>query len=132
LTGIFLLWYINDMQTTWSALAEPNRRRIVELLRDKPHSVNEITKQLLLSQPQVSKHLRVLSEAGIVQARPVAQQRVYELQPAPFAELERWLNTFRPTWEARLDSLEEYLHELQASPRKRGKKKSDKFKAPSG
>ena len=72
-----------------NALAEPNRLRMVELLRDRPYSVGEITKRLLLNQPQVSKHLRVLSEAGIVEARPIAQRRVYPLQPEPFAELDK-------------------------------------------
>ncbi len=110
---------------TLSALAEPNRLRIVELLRDKPHSVGEITQRLLLGQPQVSKHLRVLSEAGIVEAQPIAQRRVYQLQREPFAQLETWLDTFRPTWEDRLDSLEGYLQEIQASRPKR-KKKSHK------
>ena len=69
---------------TLSALAEPNRLRIVELLRDKPRSVNEIATRLALRQPQVSKHLRVLNSAGLVRARPVAQQRIYQLQPKPF------------------------------------------------
>lgn len=108
---------------TLNALAEPNRLRIVELLRDKPYSVGEITKRLLLRQLQVSKHLRVLSDAGIVEARPIAQRRVYQLQPEPFAALETWLNTFHPTWGGRLDTLEKYLHELQASQRKREKEK---------
>jgi DNA-binding transcriptional ArsR family regulator len=99
--------------TTLTALGEPNRMRIVELLRDRPYSVGEITESLALGQPQVSKHLRVLSDAGIVEAQPVAQRRIYQLQPEPFAELENWLGTFRPTWEDRLVTLEEYLRELR-------------------
>jgi DNA-binding transcriptional ArsR family regulator len=99
--------------STLTALGEPNRMRIVELLRDRPHSVGEITKRLALGQPQVSKHLRVLINAGIVEAKPVAQRRIYQLQPEPFAELESWLGTFRPTWEDRLDTLEDYLRQLQ-------------------
>ena len=108
---------------TLAALGEPNRLRIVELLRDQPCSVGEITQRLHLSQPQVSKHLRVLSSAGIVQARPVAQRRVYQLQPEPFAALETWLNTFRPTWNDRLDTLEEYLRELHTNQRRGEKRK---------
>jgi DNA-binding transcriptional ArsR family regulator len=103
---------------TLNALGEPNRQHIVELLRERPRSVGDITARLRLSQPLVSKHLRVLSKAGIVVARPDAQRRVYQLQPRPFAELERWLGTFRPTWEARLDTLEEVLRERQSRQRK--------------
>jgi DNA-binding transcriptional ArsR family regulator len=97
-----------------SALAEPNRRRIVELLRAGPRPVGEIAARLRLRQPQVSKHLRVLTRAGFVQARPVAQRRIYHLQPKPFKELDSWLGTFRRLWEGRLDTLDEYLQELKA------------------
>ncbi len=109
---------------TLSALAEPNRLRIVELLREGPRSVGEIARRLWLRQPQVSKHLRVLSDAGIVEVRPIAQQRFYQLQAEPFEELDTWLDTFRQTWENRLDALDQYLHELQASqpnPDQKGK-----------
>jgi DNA-binding transcriptional ArsR family regulator len=98
-----------------SALAEPNRRRIVELLRDGPRPVGEIAGQLRLRQPQVSKHLKVLSDAGLVAVRPAANQRIYQLQPKPFEELDSWLETFRQTWEGRLDTLDDYLQELKAS-----------------
>jgi DNA-binding transcriptional ArsR family regulator len=100
--------------TTLSALAEPNRLRIVELLRDNPYPVGEIARRLVLRQPQVSKHLHVLSEAGLVQVRPVAQQRIYHLQPERFEELDSWLETFRHVWETRLDGLDEYMQELKA------------------
>jgi DNA-binding transcriptional ArsR family regulator len=106
---------------TLSALAEPNRLRIIELLRDNPYPVGEIAKRLVLRQPQVSKHLRILSDAGLVKARPVAQQRVYQLQPKPFQELDSWLETFRRIWETRLDTLDEYLQELKEE-QKRDKK----------
>ena len=106
-----------------SALAQPNRMRIVELLRDGPRPVGEIAVRLRLRQPQVSKHLRTLSEAGLVKVRPVAQRRIYQLQPKPFAELDTWLDTFHRTWEGRLDSLEEHLHELLAGQRRRERKK---------
>jgi DNA-binding transcriptional ArsR family regulator len=75
--------------------------------------VGEIAKRLVLRQPQVSKHLRILSDAGLVKARPVAQQRVYQLQPKPFKELDSWLETFRRVWETRLDTLDEYMQELK-------------------
>ncbi len=107
--------------TTLTALAEPNRLRIVELLRDSPYPVGEIAKRLVLRQPQVSKHLRVLSKAGLVEVHPVAQQRIYQLQPKPFEELDSWLETFRRIWETRLDNLDEYLQELKEQ-QKREKK----------
>ncbi len=101
------------MNGTLNALAEPNRRRIVELLRKGPSSVNEIAERLELSQPLVSKHLRVLREAGFVRARREAQQRVYELRPEPFEQLETWVSSFRRLWEGRLDSLDEYVQQMK-------------------
>lgn len=91
--------------TTLSALAEPNRLRIIELLRDTPCSVGEIARRLLLRQPQVSKHLRVLNEVGFVGVRAKAQQRIYQLEARPFAELETWLETFKSLWESRYRQL---------------------------
>ncbi len=99
--------------TTLSALAEPNRFRIVELLREKPCSVGEIAERLRVRQPQVSKHLRVLSKAGLVEVHPAAQQRIYQLQAEPFKELDSWLETFRQIWDTRLDTLDDYLQELK-------------------
>jgi DNA-binding transcriptional ArsR family regulator len=107
--------------TTLSALAEPNRLRIVELLRENPYPVGEIAKRLVLRQPQVSKHLRILSDAGLVKVHPAAQQRIYQLQAKPFKELDGWLETFRRIWETRMDNLDEYLQELKEE-QKRGKK----------
>jgi len=104
---------------TLSALAEPNRLRIVELLRDKPQPVGEIAKKLVLRQPQVSKHLHVLSQAGLVAVHPFAQQRIYQLQAEPFAEMDNWLETFRTIWEKRMDTLEEYLQELKQEESKK-------------
>jgi DNA-binding transcriptional ArsR family regulator len=104
--------------TSLSALSEPNRMRIVELLRDGPRPVGEIAGRLRLRQPQVSKHLRVLSEAGFVKANPVAQQRIYQLQSKPFEELDSWLETFRRIWEARLDTLDGYLQNVKAEQRR--------------
>jgi len=101
------------MLTMLSALAEPNRLHIVELLRDGPCSVGEIAERLGMRQPQVSKHLRVLSDAGVVEAHPVAQQRIYQLRPQPFQELDAWLESYRRIWDARFDRLEEYLRDEQ-------------------
>jgi DNA-binding transcriptional ArsR family regulator len=101
------------MLTTLSALAESNRLNIIELLRDGPCSVGEIADRLRIRQPQVSKHLRVLSEAGFVEVHPVAQQRIYQLRPQPFHELDVWLESYRHVWDARFDRLESYLREVQ-------------------
>ncbi|MFC4307121.1 ArsR/SmtB family transcription factor [Cohnella boryungensis] len=100
---------------TLSALAEPHRLHIVELLRDGPRPVGEIADRLHLQQPQASKHLRVLSEAGLVEVQPIANRRIYRLRPQPLQELNDWLETFRGVWEARFDRLDDYLHELQQS-----------------
>ena len=113
LTEIFLLEYAYDMETLWSALTEPHRLRIVELLRDGPLTVGEITERLGLRQPQVSKHLKVLSEAAIVEVQPQANRRIYKLRREPFQELETWLQSFRRLWEERFDRLDDYLLELQ-------------------
>jgi DNA-binding transcriptional ArsR family regulator len=115
LTSIFLLGYNRDMKTLWTALMEPNRFHIVELLRDGPLTVGEITKRLGLQQPQVSKHLRVLSEAEIVEVQPQANRRMYQLRREPFQELEAWLHSFRRLWEERFDRLDDYLLDMQAS-----------------
>ena len=102
------------MNATLIALAEPNRLRIVELLRDRPRPVGEIAKRLRIRQPQVSKHLRVLSDAGLVDVRPVAQQRIYQLRSEPFTELDKWLETFRRRADERFDRLDELVSERKA------------------
>lgn len=99
--------------TTFSALAEPNRLSIVELLRDGPLTVGEIADRLQLNQPQVSKHLRVLSEAGIVEVHPIANRRIYKLRPQALIDLNAWMESFRRLWEERFDRLDDYLRELQ-------------------
>lgn len=101
------------MLETLSALAEPNRLRIVALLRAGPRPVGEISGRLRLRQPQVSKHLRLLKEAGLVGVQPVAQQRVYELLPEPFRELHAWLEDYRQLWDARFDALDDVIEELK-------------------
>ena len=102
------------MNATLIALAEPNRLRIVELLRERPRPVGEIAKRLRKRQPQVSKHLRVLSDAGLVDERPVAQQRIYQLRSEPFNELDKWLETFRRRADERFDRLDELVSERKA------------------
>lgn len=94
---------------TFGALGEPTRLRIVELLRGGPSSVGEIVGALGIRQPQVSKHLRVLSEAGLVSGTAMARRRIYHLEAEPFEELASWVDSFERTWEARLDSLGRYL-----------------------
>jgi len=103
------------MKTLWTALMEPNRLHIVELLRDGPLTVGQIKERLGLQQPQVSKHLKVLSEAAIVEDQPQANRRIYRLRREPFQELETWLQSFRRLWEERFDRLDDYLLELQES-----------------
>jgi DNA-binding transcriptional ArsR family regulator len=99
--------------STLSALAEPNRLDIVELLRGGPLTVGEIADRLGLRQPQVSKHLKVLSESGIVAVQADANRRIYKLRPEPFQALDAWTESFRRIWEERFDNLDEYLRELQ-------------------
>lgn len=98
---------------TLSALAEPKRLQIVELLIRQPLTVGEIAARLQLRQPQASKHLRVLSDAGIVEVEAVANRRICRLRAEPFQELDDWLITYRQLWEGRFDRLDEYLQQLQ-------------------
>ena len=95
--------------TTWSVIADPQRRALLELLRARPRSVGELVSELGLSQPGTSKHLRTLREAGLVRVRPEAQRRVYELTPAPLAELDEWLAPYRRFWDEQLDALGRHL-----------------------
>jgi DNA-binding transcriptional ArsR family regulator len=96
-----------------SALAEPNRLRIVEMLRERPSSVNDIAAHLNLRQPQTSKHLKVLSQARWVAVRPVAQQRIYVLRPEAFMQLDAWLGSFERHWKNRFNKLDSYLEYLK-------------------
>jgi DNA-binding transcriptional ArsR family regulator len=98
---------------TFAALAEPNRYRIVELLRSGARSVNDIGARLDLNQPQVSKHLRVLRDAGLVAVEARAQQRVYRLQAKPLRQLHDWLERYRELLDARYDALDDLLDELE-------------------
>ncbi len=98
--------------TVFGALAEPSRLKIVELLRTGPLSVGEIAEALGIRQPQVSKHLRVLGDSGIVAGEALARRRIYHLESAPFEEIGRWTESFAQLWESRLDSLGRYLESI--------------------
>jgi DNA-binding transcriptional ArsR family regulator len=111
------------MIATLRALAEPSRFQIVELLRDGPRPVMDMVNRLSLHQSQVSKHLRELSDAGLVEVRVDAQRRIYALRPAPLQELEVWLQTYRRLWEGSFQRLGALLDELQAKEKKRGRTK---------
>jgi DNA-binding transcriptional ArsR family regulator len=104
------------MTTTFEVLAEPTRRRILDLLRERARPVGELVDLLGLSQPGTSKHLRVLREAGLVRVRQDAQRRWYELRPEPLAEVDAWLEPYRRLWADRLDALERHLDQARLSP----------------
>ncbi len=95
--------------TTFQVLGEPNRQAILDLLRGGERPVGALVDHLQLSQPAVSKHLRVLREAGLVEARADAQRRLYRIRPEPLAELDDWLATYRQLWTTRLEQLEDHL-----------------------
>jgi DNA-binding transcriptional ArsR family regulator len=111
------------MIETFGALAEPNRFHIVELLRSGPRTVNEIGDRLQLNQPQVSKHLRVLKDAGIVDVQPRAQQRLYELRARPLRQLHDWLERYRQVWDARFGELDGLIEELKTKERSDARKR---------
>lgn len=96
---------------SFAVLAEPTRRDILDLLRDGERPVGELVDRLHLSQPAVSKHLRVLRDAGLVDVRPDAQRRLYRLRPEPLAEVDAWLTPYRRLWNRSLDELERHLEE---------------------
>jgi DNA-binding transcriptional ArsR family regulator len=100
------------MESVFEIIAEPNRRAILSLLASSQQSVGEIERQLRMTQPTVSKHLRVLREAGFVEATVDAQRRLYRLKPGPFQEVDDWLAQFRRFWSAQVDSLERYLDRM--------------------
>jgi DNA-binding transcriptional ArsR family regulator len=100
------------MQSTFEVIAEPTRRRILDLLLETERPVGDLVSELAMSQPAVSRHLRVLRDAGLVRTRTDAQRRVYRIEPAPLAAMDAWLQPYRRLWAASLDSLSRHLDEM--------------------
>jgi len=109
------------MESVFEVIAEPNRRAILSLLVSSQQSVGEIERQLRMPQPAVSKHLRVLREAGFVESTVDAQRRLYRLKPAPFHEVDEWLAPFRRFWSGYVDALERHLDRMHPSTPTKGK-----------
>jgi DNA-binding transcriptional ArsR family regulator len=107
------MWYIISVMTVYEALAEPIRRRILDLLRERPRLVGELVDALGISQPGVSKHLRVLRKVGLVRVHQDAQRRWYELRPEPLAEVDAWLRAYRDLLEEKFTRLDSLLMDLQ-------------------
>jgi DNA-binding transcriptional ArsR family regulator len=107
------------MESAFSIVAEPNRRAILSLLASSERSVSELEHQLRMPQPSVSKHLRVLREAGFVEARVDAQRRVYRIRPEPLMEVDAWLTPFRRFWSTHVDALERHLDRMEQASSKR-------------
>ena len=103
------------MASTFEVLAEPRRREILDLLRDGERLVGDLVDRLELAQPTVSKHLKVLKSAGLVEVRQDAQRRWYRLSPAPLAEIDAWLAPYRRMWTKSLDALERHLDTMEGS-----------------
>jgi len=105
--------YISVVESSFTIVAEPNRRAILSLLLSSERSVGEIERELGMSQPSVSKHLRVLRDAGFVESRIEAQRRLYRLRPEPLMELDAWLAPFRRFWSRHVDALEQHLEKME-------------------
>ncbi|HEY1810331.1 MAG TPA: metalloregulator ArsR/SmtB family transcription factor [Acidobacteriaceae bacterium] len=114
------------MESVFEVIAEPSRRAILGLLAGAQQSVGEIERQLRMSQPTVSKHLRVLREAGFVEASVDAQRRLYRLRPEPLKEIDAWLEPFRRFWEAHVDALERHLDRMEQVERTQGRARSQR------
>jgi len=114
------------MESSFAIVAEPNRRAILSLLLSSERCVGEIERELRLSQPSVSKHLRVLREAGFVESRIEAQRRLYRLRPEPLRELDAWLVPFRRFWSKHVDALEQHLQRMEKVPPAKRKKRKGK------
>jgi DNA-binding transcriptional ArsR family regulator len=110
---------------SFEIIAEPNRRAILSLLASSERSVGEIERQLGMTQPAVSKHLRVLRDAGFVEAQVDAQRRLYRLRPEPLKEVEAWLAPFRRLWSKHLDALERHLDRMDKSSSPKGRKRHE-------
>src|SRR5882724_5171569 len=115
LTRICSVVYMKNMESAFEIIAEPNRRAILSLLVSSEQSVGEIERQLRMTQPTVSKHLRVLREAGFVESTVDAQRRLYRLKPGPFQEVDAWLEQFRRFWSDHVDALERHLDGMERS-----------------
>jgi len=115
LTSICPIEYMKSVESAFEIIAEPNRRAILSLLVSSQQSVGEIERQLRMSQPTVSKHLRVLREAGFVESTVDAQRRLYRLKPEPFQEVDDWLAQFRRFWSGHVDALERHLDRMDQS-----------------
>jgi len=115
LTRICVVEYMKSMESVFEIIAEPNRRAILSLLVSSQQSVGEIERQLGIAQPTVSKHLRVLREAGFVESTVDAQRRLYRLKPEPLQEVDAWLAPFRRFWSAHVDALERHLDRMDES-----------------
>jgi DNA-binding transcriptional ArsR family regulator len=111
------------MESTFAVVAEPNRRAILSLLLASERSVGQIEDELELSQPSISKHLRVLREAGFVESRVEAQQRFYRLRPEPLMEIDEWLAPFRRFWSKHVDALERHLEKMDKAPTRKGRRR---------
>jgi DNA-binding transcriptional ArsR family regulator len=122
LTDIYVTTYIRDVESTFAIIAEPSRRAILSLLAGSELSVGDIEERLSMSQPSVSKHLRVLREAGFVESRADAQWRLYRIRPEPFMEVDAWLAPFRRYWAVHVDALERHLARVNPSPRRKGRR----------
>ena len=96
---------------TYDAIADPTRRRLLRLVAERERTAGELASAFTISRPAVSRHLRVLREAGLVRVRPRSRERVYALEPRPLAEVDAWLRSLRIFWEPRLDALERHLDE---------------------
>jgi DNA-binding transcriptional ArsR family regulator len=114
LTRIYSIQYIRSVESVFEIIAEPNRRAILSLLASSEQSVGEIERQLRMPQPTVSKHLRVLRDAGFVESTVDAQRRLYRLKPEPLQELDAWLAQFRRLWSAHVDALERHLDRMNS------------------
>jgi DNA-binding transcriptional ArsR family regulator len=123
LTRICSHGHIRGVESTFGIIAEPNRRAILSLLATSERSVGEIERQLHMTQPSVSKHLRLLREAGFVEARVDAQRRLYRIRPEPLMEVDAWLAPFRHFWSAHVDALERHLDRMDRVPPAKGKKR---------
>ena len=118
--------YMSGVESSFAVVAEPNRRAILSLLLSSERSVGELERELRLSQPSVSKHLRVLREAGFVGSRIEAQRRLYQLRPEPLMELDAWLVPFRRFWSKHVDLLERYLDRMEKAPAQESTKEPSK------